>query len=206
MADAGARRDDAEVLERLLAPAEEGIALAVARHLQRDVLPERLGRAEVIDHHRVVDDEIDRRERIDAAGVAAEGGHRGAHRGEVHHRGYARKILHQHAGRAVGDFARAAPLFQPASHCADVVDGDAATVFEAEQVLQQDFEGEGEAVDVAEAGLGRRWQAVVVVRATAHAERAAGAEAVVSQGDQGVAPSSGTTRSARLLAAGARRR
>ena len=48
MADAGARRHDAEVLERLLTPTEEGVALAVACHFQRDVLPECLGRAEMV--------------------------------------------------------------------------------------------------------------------------------------------------------------
>ena len=206
MADAGARRHDAEVLERLLTPAEEGVALTVARHLQGDVLPECLRGAEMVDHYRVVDHEIHRRERVDAAGVAAKRGHGGAHRGEVHHRRHARKVLHQHAGRAVGDFTCAASLIQPARHRADVVHADAATVLEAEQVLQQDLEGEGQAVDVAEASLGRRRQAVVVVRAAADAERAAGSKRVLSQGDQRVAPSFGTARSARLLAAGARRR
>ena len=153
VADARARRHHTEVLERLLAPAEEGIALAVACHLQRDVLPEGLGRAEMVDHHRMVDDEIDRRERIDAAGIAAEGGHGGAHRGEVHHRRHAGEVLHQHAGRPVGDLAPAAPVGHPVADSADILDADAAAVLEAEQVLQQHLEGERQAGDIAEAGL-----------------------------------------------------
>ena len=38
MADAGARRHDAEIVERILAPAQEAVALAVALELDVDVL------------------------------------------------------------------------------------------------------------------------------------------------------------------------
>jgi hypothetical protein len=44
--DAGARRDDLEVVERRLAPAQELVALAVALVLELDVLRERLVGAE----------------------------------------------------------------------------------------------------------------------------------------------------------------
>ena len=47
--------------KRLLAPAQELVALAVALVFELDVLLEGAGAAEVVDHHRVVDDEIDRR-------------------------------------------------------------------------------------------------------------------------------------------------
>ena len=99
----------------------------------------------------MIDHEIDRRERIDAAGIAAEGGHCGTHGGEVHHRRHAGEILHEHAGRTVGDLATAAPLAQPIADSADVLDADAAAVLEAEQVLQQHLEGERQAGDVADA-------------------------------------------------------
>ena len=72
VADAGAGRHDAEIVERALAPAQERIALAVALELDLDVLGERVLAAEIVDHHRMVDDEIDRRERIDALRIAAE--------------------------------------------------------------------------------------------------------------------------------------
>src|SRR5690606_20150622 len=45
--DAGARRHDAEVLERLLSPAQEGVALAVAAVLHVDVVAERHARTEL---------------------------------------------------------------------------------------------------------------------------------------------------------------
>ena len=47
VADAGARRHHAEVVEGLLAPAQEGIALAVALHSMLDVLLEAQSAAEL---------------------------------------------------------------------------------------------------------------------------------------------------------------
>ena len=105
MADAGARRHDAEIVERLLAPAQEGVALAVALELDLDVLVEGRRAAEIVDHHRMVDDQIDRRERVDLLRIAAELDHRLAHRREIDHRRHAGQILHQHARRAEGDLA-----------------------------------------------------------------------------------------------------
>ena len=49
MADAGAGRNDAEVVERGLAPAQEGVALLIALELQIDVLLEGAGGAVLID-------------------------------------------------------------------------------------------------------------------------------------------------------------
>ena len=65
--DAGVGRHDAEVLERLLAPAQEDVALAVARELEVGVPEKRGGAAELVDLHRVVDDELDGLERVDLA-------------------------------------------------------------------------------------------------------------------------------------------
>ncbi len=58
--DAGVGRDDAEVLERVLAPAQERVALAVSGELEPGVEVGGVGLGVVIDLHRVVDDELDR--------------------------------------------------------------------------------------------------------------------------------------------------
>ena len=105
MADAGSRRHDLEIVERLRAPLEELVALAVACIFELDVLAERLGRAELVDHHAVVDDQVDGHQRIDLLRVAAELLHRVAHRGKVDDRRDAGEILHQHPRRAVLDLA-----------------------------------------------------------------------------------------------------
>ena len=104
MTDAGAGRNDAEILERLLAPLQEAVALAVALVFELDVPGKGSRRAEFIDDDRVVDDEVDGHQRVDLFRIAAERDHRVAHRGEVDDGRNAGEVLHQHAGRAIGDF------------------------------------------------------------------------------------------------------
>ncbi len=117
--DAGHRRDDAEVFEGLLAPLQELVALFVAQEFHFGVAGQRISRGEEIHLHRVVDDEIDRHERVDLLRVAAQAGNGGAHRSQVNHRQRkfalhrlvfgigdrrdAGEILHHHAGRQEGD-------------------------------------------------------------------------------------------------------
>ena len=116
VADAGARGDDLEIVERRRAPFEEFIALGIALIFERDIVAERLGRAEFVDHHAMVDDEVDRDLRVDLLRVAAKRLHRVAHRGEVDHRGDAGEILHQHARRAILDLAVDRALLEPVGH------------------------------------------------------------------------------------------
>ena len=105
MADAGAGRHDAEIVEGARPPAQERVALAVPLIFELDIDLEGVVRAESVDHHRMVDDEIDRRQRIDLLRVAAELRHRVAHRGEIDHGGHAGEVLHQHARRPERDLA-----------------------------------------------------------------------------------------------------
>ena len=58
--DPGVGRHDGEVLEGVLAPAQERVALAVALELELGVAREGVARAEHVDLHRVVDDELGR--------------------------------------------------------------------------------------------------------------------------------------------------
>ena len=93
MDDAGIRRHATEIGERLLAPLEKAIALAVAGKFQFGILFQRVRAAEEIDLHRVVDDQFDRLERVDGFGIAAQSHHRLAHRRQIDHRRYAGEIL-----------------------------------------------------------------------------------------------------------------
>ena len=97
VADAGVRRHGLEVCEGALAPAEERVALAVAPELELGVALDREPGRKVVDLHRVVDHELDRDQRVDLLRVAAEVGHRGAHRCEVDDRRYAGEVLQQDA-------------------------------------------------------------------------------------------------------------
>ena len=66
--DAGGGRDDAEVVEGLLAPLEELVALAVALELHVDVVVHGIGLPKSVDLHGVVDDQVDGDQRVDLAG------------------------------------------------------------------------------------------------------------------------------------------
>ncbi len=101
--DAGLGRHDAEVGERVLPPAQERVALAVARVLELRVQVKRVSRAEMVHLDGVIDHEFHRLERIDAVRVAAEAGHGVAHRGEIDDGRHAREILQQHTRWGEGD-------------------------------------------------------------------------------------------------------
>ena len=98
--DPRVRRDDLEALEGALAPAQERVALLVALELLLGVDAERVARAEHVDLHRVVDHQLDRDQRVDLRRVAAQVGHRVAHRGEVDDAGHAGEVLHAPRARA----------------------------------------------------------------------------------------------------------
>ena len=178
MADAGAGRHHAEIVEGAGAPAQERVALAVPLIFPVDIDLEGLVRAEGIDHHRVVDDEIDRRQRIDLVRIAAEPGHGVAHGGEIDHRRHAGEILHQHARRAEGDLLVAPALLQPFGDAANVVGRDAAPILVPQQIFQQHLERERQAGDAGQpVGLGL-FQIEIIVGLAADIERAPAIEAV----------------------------
>ena len=146
--DAGAGRHHLEVPERLLAPAQERVALAVALELDLGVAGERVMGAEPVDLDGVVDHQLHRGQRVDLRGVAPEGAHRVAHRGEVHHRRHPREVLQQDPGGGERDLGRGLRRGVPSRQRLDVGGGDRAPVFVAEQVLQEDLQREGQAGEV----------------------------------------------------------
>jgi hypothetical protein len=178
VADAGTGRHDAEIVERHLAPAQELVALEVALVLERDVGLERRGVAEVVDDHRMVDHQVDRHQRVDLLGVAAELLHRVAHRREIDHRRHAGEVLHQDARAAEVDFlGRLAAVLHPVGERGDVGLLDRRAVLVADQVLHQDAQRERQAREIADFLLDRL-QAPVGVGLAADRERLAGLEAV----------------------------
>ena len=112
--DAGVRRHDSEVVEGALPPAEEGVALLVPLELELDVALDREARRELVDLDGVVDDELDRDERVDRARGAALLAHRVAHRGEVDDGRHAGEVLQQDARRVEGDLLRRLRVGDPA--------------------------------------------------------------------------------------------
>ncbi len=187
MADAGTGGDDAEIGEGLLAPAQELVALAVALELDGDVLLERIGRAIDIDHHRVVDDEIDRDERIDPGRIATQAPDTIAHRGEIDHRRHAGEVLHQDAGGKERHLAFGVAACEPRGERLGVLAAERLLIGMAEDVLEQDLEGEGEPRDVAEL-LRRGRQRIVLIGLPLDGEALANAERIFPDLGHGLAP------------------
>ncbi len=155
------------------------IALAVALVFEINIALERIRAGEMVHHHRVVDHQIHRHQRIDALGVRAELRRRIAHGGKVHHRRNAGEVLHQHARRRKRDFHFVlAAVLQPAGNGRDVVLLNRHTIFGAQQVFQEHLERIGQARDVAEAVARSGVEVEIGVRLAAGAERSAAAERV----------------------------
>ena len=163
MADAGAGRHHAEVLKRALRPFQELIALLVLFVFLLDVLLERGVVAEEVDDHRVIDDEIDRHQRIDLLGVAAEVLHGVAHGREVDDGRNAGEVLHQHARRAKRDLAVGGLGLEPLGDRLDVLLGGGTPVLMPQQVLEQHLHGERQPRDPLQPGFLSRRQAVIGV-------------------------------------------
>jgi hypothetical protein len=180
--DAGAGRHRAEVLEGALPPAEEGVALLIPLELDRDVPPECFGRGERVDLDRVVDHQVDRLERVDPLRIPAELRDRVAHGGEVDDDGDAGEVLEEDARGRERDLAVAAGVGLPACKRLDVAARDRSAVLGAEEVLEQDPEREGEAVDVPDAGLRKRFETVHRPGAAGGGNAGAAVEAIERHG------------------------
>ena len=138
----------AEVVERLPPPLQERVALAVALELALGIEGEGALVAEGVDLDRVVDDEVDVDERVDLLRVAADLGHRVAHRGEVDDRRDAGEVLHQDPRRLERDLDARLGGGVPARDRLDRVGGRRDPVLEPQDVLQQHLQRVGEAGDV----------------------------------------------------------
>ena len=123
-----------------------------------------------IHHHRVVDDQIHRCQRVDSLRVAAGLGDRIAHGGQIDHTGYAGEVLHQDPCRAVIDFAIGSALLGPTHQAFDVLHGDGFAVFVAEQVFQKDLEGKGKLAEITPALIGDGIDIVIMIGLAADIE------------------------------------
>ena len=179
MADACAGRHDAEILERALAPFQEVVALAVALVLERHVLRQRLGRAELVDDDRMVNHQIDGHQRIDHRRIAAELGHAIAHSGKIDHGGHAGEVLHQHAGGSEPDvLVGLAAILEPGGDGLDVGLGDRPAVLVPQQVLEQDLQRKRQLGDAGKAVLFGFDERVIAVSLGPDLQRAFALEAV----------------------------
>ena len=180
MHDAGRRRHDAEVVERLLAPLQELVALAVALELALGVIEEGECRTELIHLHGVVDDQVHRDQRVDALGIAAQPCHGRTHRRQIHHAGHAGEVLHHDPcgleRQLDGDRIGRIPVRQP-NH---VLLGHGKAVDLAQQSLQQHLDRERQPGDLAYASLFESGEAVIDNRLARAGKAGSGVEGIGS--------------------------
>jgi len=91
------RRNELESLERLLTPLKKLVALAIALELHIQVQFQRARRTEEIDLNRVIDNQIDRYERLDDLRIASEALHGAAHRREIDNERNSGEVLQNNA-------------------------------------------------------------------------------------------------------------
>ncbi len=159
--DTGAGRNDAEVAERLLGPAQEGVALTVTLVFAGDVDAEGVSHAEGVDLHRMVYYEVDWKERVDALGVGAQTVDFGSQGGEIGDDGYASQVLKEDARRKKGQLTRREGARRPRRQRMNILLGDDMPVEAAEEVLEEHADGEGQTADIGEAKFGKAVEAVV---------------------------------------------
>lgn len=134
-----------------MAPFEEFVPLPVALKLFFGVDEEGGGRAEGVHLYGVVNDQVYGNLGIDFRGIAAHAGHGGAERGKVYDGGDAGEVLQDDAAGFEGDFMLTNGFGVPLGQLAHMVGGDDVVVAVAQEGFEQDFDGVGKAVNVADA-------------------------------------------------------
>ena len=136
MTNAGSRWNNAEAAERLLTPFQKYVAFMVTFHLQTDVFAESIVVTKVIDGNGVVNDEVYRGQGVNLSSIAPETLNGFTHGSQIHNRWYAGEILHQHPGRAIGNFSVCMSIFQPPCQSLDVLLGNRVAILPAQEVFQ----------------------------------------------------------------------
>ncbi len=168
--------------ERVLSPAKERVAFLVARELELGVQLERVGLAEVVDLHRVIDDELHRLQRVDAVGIAAEARDGVAHGREIDDTAGTPVKSCSSTRAGANEISRGVrALDVPARERLDVGRLDEAAVLVAQQVLEQDLQRERQPRDLRKASGLKGGQAEVLNGASASLQRLPGLEAVHSR-------------------------
>ena len=140
-------RHHAEIAERLLAPAQKLVALAVAIEFLLGVDQEGGIGARFIDLNRVVDHQVDGLQGVDTFRGAAEAHDGVAHGGQVDDSGDAGEVLKKHTAGAEGDFLLGLPADVPSGECFDVRPFDERVVLVPQEILEENAQCDRKALD-----------------------------------------------------------
>ena len=153
-------RHDAEIVERLLAPAQELVPLDIPLKFLFHVELQRKGRRELVDLHRVVDHQVARHERIDFFRIALHPDHRTSQGGQVDDRRHAGEILQNHPSQFEGDFDLLGRFGVPVRQIDHVRFVDDEVVDVSQAGFQQHANRKRQRLDVADPVFGQLWQAI----------------------------------------------
>jgi hypothetical protein len=113
----------------------------------------------------VVDDELDRLQRVHLVGVTAQADDPVAHRRQVDDCGNAGEVLQQHARRSERDFFRRLALHIPASERLDIRGFDEPPVLVTKQILEKNFQRERQPGDFGKSSRLERGETVHLIAA-----------------------------------------
>ena len=151
--DAGGGRHNFKVFEGFLPPVQKLVALAIAHEFHLGVARDRIGTAEDIHLHRMVNDQVDRRLGVDLLWIAAHARHRAAQRRQINQRGHTGEVLQDHARRTEWDLHCAVISRIPVRQILHGFRLKMSPVLISQGVLQQHFDAEWQPVDIADAVL-----------------------------------------------------
>ncbi len=96
----------------------------------------------------MVDDHVDRHERVDFGRVGAEAGQRAAHGSEVDQAGHSGEVLQDHARGFERQLVAANVFGVPVGDAVDILLGDFKVVALTQRLFDHDFDREGQAGDL----------------------------------------------------------
>ena len=159
MANASAGRDSLEIIKALAAPFQEVIAFAVAVIFDFHILLCCLGMAKLINHYRVVDDQMHGNQRIDFCRITAQFCHRIAHRGKINDARNACEILQQNARWTILNFLGGFGIGLPIDNRLRIGHiHRKAAIFETQHIFEEHFHRKRQARYITQFGrcLGQR--------------------------------------------------
>ena len=143
MDDTAAGWHNAEVVEGSGTPFQEFKSLVVALELDLFVLPPSVLNSGLVHLHRVIDDQIDRAERVDLLRIAAQTSNCVSHGSEIDHSGHSGEILEDNSCRLEGDFNGFAGQFLPVEDILHVLGSDLELIAVSDRTFEEDADAEG---------------------------------------------------------------
>ena len=147
MDDTGGRGHDAEVVEGLLPPAQEFVALLVAGKLAFGIQFQSSPQTVVVHLHRVIDYQIHGNLRIHFFWIATQFGHGIPHRRQIYDGGNPGKVLHHDASRFEWNLFAPGRIRTPAGNSLHVVPGYLEAIALPQSRLEQHLDREGQTPD-----------------------------------------------------------